>query len=308
MFHFQRFSDAIAHIVTVKSKGKCPVNYLDDFLFIAYLRALCNQQVEQFLEVCELLKFPISIEKTFWASTSLTFLGLLIDTVSQLVAIPVDKVECAIVLIRQVIGKKKTTVRTLQKLSGFLNFLCRCIVPGRAFTRRIYTYFASNMKPFHHLKVDKSLKADLNVWLTFLCDPVVYCRPFLDYSTVLTADILNWYINASGKIGFGGIWEKDWFYGFWPVDFLKEDPSIEYLELFAVTASVLMWGENYCNKQICLFCDNQSVVHMINASSSSCKRCMSIIRRITLASLKWNVRIFAKYVKTSENSLADALS
>ena len=39
--HFQAFSDAIAHIVRKKS-GKDNVNYLNDFLFIALLKALCK--------------------------------------------------------------------------------------------------------------------------------------------------------------------------------------------------------------------------------------------------------------------------
>ena len=43
---FQAISDAIAHIVQVKSSRKL-VNYLDDFLFVALLRAWCNAQVQR---------------------------------------------------------------------------------------------------------------------------------------------------------------------------------------------------------------------------------------------------------------------
>ena len=88
----------------------------------------------------------------------------------------------------------------------------------------------------------------------------------------------------------------------------RADPSIEYLELFAVTVGVKLWIHRFANKEIFLFCDNMSVVHMLNRSSSKCKNCMVLIRIITLHSLIFNVKIRAKHVLTGDNGIADALS
>ena len=134
--HFQRFSNAVKHIVQWKAK-KSLVNYLDDYLFAALRKLLCNLQVKIFLEVCSEISFPVSLEKTFWASTKPTFLGLLIDTINQCVCIPVEKVKKAICLINSILEKKsrKVTLNQLQKVCGFLNFLGRCVIPGRAFTK-----------------------------------------------------------------------------------------------------------------------------------------------------------------------------
>ena len=49
--HFQGFSDAIAHIMVFRT-GKQLVNYLDDFLFAAWLRSMCNEQIQMFLNLC----------------------------------------------------------------------------------------------------------------------------------------------------------------------------------------------------------------------------------------------------------------
>ena len=86
------------------------------------------------------------------------------------------------------------------------------------------------------------------------------------------------------------------------------DPSIEYLELFAVTVSVLLWLHKVKNTRICLFTDNESVKNMINNTSSSCKNCMVLIRIIVLKALEFNVRIEAKHVSSKSNLLADSLS
>ena len=140
---FQRFSNAISHIVKIKAGNKENINYLDDFLFIALLEAFCNGQVELFLRVCSDINFPVSAEKTFYASTRLVFLGLLLDMVAQLVLIPAEKIAKAKQLIDDVLDRrsKKITIHQLQKICGFLNFLGRCVVPRTCFHKKVIWTF-----------------------------------------------------------------------------------------------------------------------------------------------------------------------
>ena len=309
--HFQRFSNAIKHIVQWKTKNDL-VNYLDDFLFAALIAFLCNNQVRTFLDICKEINFPVSLEKTFWATTTLTFLGLLIDTVNQCVAIPGEKIQRAVELITEVLNKKskKITLNQLQKICGFLNFLGKCVIPGRAFTRRLYTYTANDkLKPHHHIKINGEMRADLTMWLTFLQHPTVFSRPFLDFSKTLVADEIDMYSDASGRIGLGAVCGCNWMTQTWPKEFLdKNKPSIEYLELYAVVAGVLRWIYQFKNRRIILFCDNKSVVDMINQTTTSCKNCMVLIRILVLKGLLENVRIFARHIEGKKNVLSDNLS
>ena len=62
--HFQKFSDAIAHVIRHKT-GKDLVNYLDDYLFVALLALICNNQMRTFLQVCDFNNFPVSLKRHF---------------------------------------------------------------------------------------------------------------------------------------------------------------------------------------------------------------------------------------------------
>ena len=293
---FQAISDAIAWIVEYRTK-KSNVNYLDDYLFAAALKCMCDWQMRSFLAVCNEINFPVALEKTFWGTTELTFLGMLLDTVKQVIGIPMEKLIKAANWVNDFLNKKnkKATVLEFQKLCGTLNFLCRCIAPGRAFLRRLYVMH-NKLKPHHHVKISNENRLDLTVWKTFLSSPQSLYRPFMD-AVSLNAEQLDMYSDASGnyKLGFGAYCRSEWSFGQWDMELCKElSLSIEYLELFAVLVGVLNWIKLFQNRRIILFCDNESVVQMINNSSSKCKHCMMLIRIFIAESLTRNVRIFAR--------------
>ena len=101
------------------------------------------------------------------------------------------------------------------------------------------------------------------------------------------------------------------FYGKWEPGYVNKDtnkPSIEYLELYAVCVGLFVWVEHFRNMRLLIHCDNQAVVAMINNTSSSCKHCMILIRMLVLKTLKYNFRVFVRWVPTKLNSRADSLS
>ena len=308
--HFQAFSDSVAFLMKHRT-GKQTINYLDDYLFAALLKTMCDFQVQTFIALCTEINFPVSLDKTFWGTTCLTFLGLLIDTLRQIVAIPDDKLLKGKVLIMEILRKKKVTIHKLQSLCGLLNFLGRSVVPGRAFTRRLYVAYSldnCSLKAHHHVKVVQEVKLDLEMWLTFLNHPTIFSRPFIDFKQT-DADVLNFYTDALKTVGLGGFCDGSWMYDVWNPDFIAEhNPSISYLELYAVTAAVIAWIPRFKNRKIILFCDNQGAVEMINSTTSNCKRCMVLIRILVLQGLIHNVKINARHVKGVLNTFSDLLS
>ena len=61
--HFQPFSNSIAFIIKVRS-GHRPINYLDDFLFTALRKLICDSMIAQFPLLCKEINFPFALEKT----------------------------------------------------------------------------------------------------------------------------------------------------------------------------------------------------------------------------------------------------
>ena len=308
---FQEFSDCIAHLVKWKANvGKDVTNYLDDYLFVALLKAICNHQCRTFLEICDLIKFPVALDKTFWGDTRMTFLGFLIDTIAQMVCIPVDKITKGVNLITYLMGKRKATVYQIQQLCGYLNFISRCIVPGRTFTRILYQSLNPALRQHHHLKITQEMKMDMGIWLEFLKTPESFARPFMDFDLV-SADELDFYTDATKnpKLGFGGCFNNSYMYCRWNSNFIRQyDPSIAYLELYAVTAAILAWIHRLKNRRVVVFVDNKPVKSMLNFMTSGCKNCMILIRILVLQQMLHNVRIYGKYVTSAANDQADDLS
>ena len=285
---FQRFSNALAHILNSKVYAilyKGISNYLDDFLKVATTRTDCEKILTTFHELCGQLGVPLALEKVIWSTTRVVFLGILLDGKLYLLALPAEKIDRAVYLLKLFLSKKKAMVKQIQKLAGLLNFLQKAICPGRAFTRRMYAKISVDMTPekrklllHHHVSLDKEFRSDCLTWLHFLTksdnEITKFCRPFMDLDKVVKAEDLRFFTDSSAceTLGFGGVCQQEWFWGKWEPWYINtNEPSIAYLELYAVCIGLYIWSHKFANLRILLHCDNLSVVAMINKTTSGCK-------------------------------------
>ena len=125
-----------------------------------------------------------------------------------------------------------------------------------------------------------------------------------------TDNTLSFFTDASTakNLGFGCYYNKRWSFGQWENFIEQEDPSIAYLELYALCAGILIWEKELTNMRIVIFCNNESVIHMVSNSSSKCKNCMYLLRLLTLNNMLYNRRITVRYIASKENRYADFLS
>ena len=66
-------------------------NYLDDFLFMALRRMICDLMLRTFLEMCKRIEVPVAYDKTEWSTVLIVFLGILLDGRNHVLAIPDEK-------------------------------------------------------------------------------------------------------------------------------------------------------------------------------------------------------------------------
>ena len=161
-------------------------------------------------------------------------------------------------MINQLLKRKssKATLLELQKICGFLNFLGKCVIPGRAFTQRLYIHTANDngkLKPYHYIKLSGEMKKDLRMWKQFLNHPTVYCRQFADFRNQVTAYQVNFFTDAS-VIRFRGLCYNSWMSQKWNQQFIsKMKLDIECLELFALVAAAKAWLHKFRNKKNVFF-------------------------------------------------------
>ena len=334
--HFQRFSDALKHLLQYRTAMDSINNYLDDFLFMAATLLLCNYLIQEFLDMCDELGVPIALDKTEWATLKIVFLGILLNGQTMSLVVPEEKWLCAANMIQLLLdrSKGKAMVKEIQMLCGYLNFLNKAIVPGRAFTRLMYAKFSKVMdismmgfpkqvnrskgskklKPHHHIKMDQEFRLDCKIWLQFLTDRdlrMVVNRPMIDLSVNSVSEPIIFHSDVSKalELGFRCYMNDKWICGKWPKQFIQTcDPSIEFLELYALVAGMLTWETYIKNARVMVFCDNKAAMHMVNKTTSSCPKCMKLIRILVLNCLKFNRQIKVKFVPTKANGIANALS
>ena len=319
---FQDFSDCLKHITEFMYGTKHTVtNYLDDFLFTEITEESCNKLVRTFLKICKMIHCPVSMEKSEFATTKIVFLGILLDLERWVLALPEDKTNKALFMLNRAIEKKKLTVKAIQSLTGTLNFLNKAIIPGRTFTRRMYSqidYMSLNknrgkLRSHHHVNLSAEFVSDCKMWVNFLTfNDAKINRPMIDWCDDSdNAEVLEFYSDASKgeKLGFGCFFNGKWAVSAWETNYIKQcDPSIAYLELYALCVGVALWCEQLANRRVVIFCDNKSTRDIVNKGSTGCRNMMFLMRNLVLSNLKFNTKIFVRYIKSEDNILTDRLS
>ena len=280
------FATAIQWAIENKTQSKDFFHYLDDFIMIHAVKAVCSWYMKTVQKICENIRAPLLEAKTEGPTWTITFLGLLINFFKQVITIPQDKVDKAIEIIQEAIaslGKTgnarwKITMKDIQKITDTLNFFCRVIPCGHPFLRRLYDLQSkvisaehggkSGIKPNPQFKVclNEGVCRDLAMWLKFLNSREFYMHrrvPFLHFMGAEGSLLLFANANGNLQLGFGCYFpqEGEWSYGRWPVGMFRENgkekiPNIALSELLAIIMAPEIWAPQLRVKQIRLRSDN----------------------------------------------------
>ena len=311
---FNQLSDALEWILLNKCNISFVCHILDDFLLIeppAVLpphNSLCQQSLTNMLSLFQTLSIPIAQGKTQGPAQVIEFMGIVLDTIKMQARLPPDKIARLHDIIEQFHGRRSCTLKELQSLIGTLNFACRVVPPGRPFLQRMIDLTRNVQKPHHHIKLNSGFFHDLVMWKEFVSN--WNGAHFFLSSEWYTSDTLNLHTDASGSLGFGGIFGTKWFQGKWCLHQQLGQPgiSIAWQELFAIVVACQIWGPSLSDHCVKFHCDNEAVVEIINTKRSKVPRVMDLMRHLTLLTLQHNLYIRAVHIPGKHNDIADAIS
>jgi hypothetical protein len=300
---FEQFSDAIQWILKHKYGIVNVVKVLDDFLFIEPTSERCQQDLHTFLQLCDDIGIPVAPHKTEGPTTTITFLGIELDSIAMQARLPISKLHAYTQDVVALANSSKTTLKNLKATIGKLQFATTVIPSGRAFLRRLHDLTIGIEKPYYYLRLTQQARLDLNMWATFLQDHngITIIRP----PSVVHSDQINMAADAS-KTGFGATYGSSWIQGLWPP--LWSTFHITFLELFPVYATIHIFAHKLKNSIITFWSDNMGVVQILNKQTSKCHLIMQLVRPLVLLLLQFNIQLHSKHIPGKNNILCDAIS
>ena len=302
---FESFSVALQWIMRKKLSVKNVSHILDDFLFVGHSDSReCHVSLSKFISLCNDLGVPIKHSKTVPPATTIIAHGFEIDSKKMEFRLPDEKLQKGRLILKKLCLRKKVTLKELQSAIGFLQFSCKAIAPGRTFLRRLIDLTIGVTKPSHRIRLTREARADLAMWSDFFYHYNGKSL-FLEQEWIVS-EKLSLFTDASGSHGYGGVLGKRWFHGLWPDSW--KDVNICTKELFPVTLAFELWGASLANHKVLIRSDNIAVVDIINSQTSKDTMLMVYLRRLVLATLKYNIQVKAQHISGKINRVADFLS
>jgi hypothetical protein len=148
----------------------------------------------------------------------MTFLGIELDTIA------IDNVLKSKNSLSEMRVRRKVTLRELQSLIGLLNFACCVVQPSRTFLRKLIDRTKGIQQPHFHIRLNKESRLDTAAWLLFIDN--FNGKTMLLKQIWISANKLHLYTDAARSLGFGAIFESEWFYYSW--NELVKDYPIAY--------------------------------------------------------------------------------
>ena len=281
-------------------------HYLDDFLFWSTPDSpRCGEALQTALRLGTALGLPAAPAKVVGPTTTLTFLGIEIDTVAQQLRLPADKLGRLKRTLLYWSESKNPTKRQLQSLIGLLNHAASVVPPGRTFTRELIANMKRPSRPEQRTRLTALAKADIAWWRLFVDDwngVGILPRP---HSSLPSQTVVS---DASGSWGCGAFTCTDtqFFQLQWPQEW--STTCIAAKELLPIVASAAMWGASWRGKRVWFRCDNMAAVDALSSRTARDPVMAHLLRCLFFIQAHFEFELSASHIPGRDNRAADALS
>ena len=177
-------------------------HYLNDFVVAGPPDSeICLKHLHMLERECRIFGVPLAPEKREGPSSTITFLGITINTYKSELRLPANKLERLLQMTSEWLTSCSCTRRELELLIGVLQHACKVIRPGWTFLRLAIALLCVAKQPRHHIRINKEFCSDLMWWSVFgfhWNGAALLTKPHTANLFIVTSD-------ASGSWGWGGM-------------------------------------------------------------------------------------------------------
>jgi hypothetical protein len=301
-FACSRVSEAVMYIHS--KSGHHGLSYLDDLIGVS-LPSVGSDAYDHLGSILHDLGLEENIPKACPPSTIQTVLGVLINTDEMTISVTDERIEEIMALLTKWKKKKFCKKKELQSLIGKLCFICKCVRQSRVFLNRLLALLRSvNWDVTSRVRLSEEFHKELRWWSTFM---VSFNGVALIPSPIWSEPDVSVATDSCLK-GCGGICFNQYFHTEFPQPIIDRSLPIHQLEFLAVLVGARIWGYLFRGQKIRIYCDNMSVVEVINSSKTKDAFMATCLRELWLVVAQNEFELRAVHLPGEENRVADWLS
>lgn len=284
----------------LRMAGYMSVCYLDDFMCIGDSIRHCLDNVSETIRLLTSLGFIINYEKSnLTPDLRCKFLGFIFDTTSMSLSLPEEKRVRIKTKIEKFLRIRKCSIRQFAEFIGLLTSACPAVKYGwlhtKIFEREKFLALNYSNNYNKTMELADHIKPDLEWWSHNILE---------SNSQFRNNDYLLEIFSDASRSGWGIACGNDTASGHWDSGDLEF--HINYLELKAAYYGLKIFGSNLKNCSLLLRIDNTTAISYINRMGGiQFTHLNDITREIWLFCEQRNIFIFASYIKSTDNVVAD---
>ena len=294
------FSKLMKPVVTYLRDGNF-INsiFLDDIWLAGSNYENCKANVVATIGLLESLGFVVNYEKSITDPCRvIEYLGLIFDSERFLIRLPEKKMTKILKMCEAALQWSEVSTRRVSVLLGTLISACPGMTYGLLYTRHIA------LDVTKALGWEKNYEAPMRLSAESVDDLRWWKSNILQASQIIRQDKYNLTIYTdSSRTGWGAKCANKTAYGFW--NFEQKRLHINILELLAVEKGLQTFVKSD-GISVLLRVDNITAISYVNRMGGChCPRLLEVATRIWKWCESRNLWLFASYIKSKHNSVAD---
>ena len=194
--------------------------------------------------------------------------------------------------------------KQLEQLLGKLQFVAKCVRPGRIMLLRLRNQLVNTPERGFYWITGQMVK-DLLWWRKFLPKydnvSIMWMQEIKESDQLLQTD--------SCLTGMGGMSGEMYIHEQFP-DWVVQNDSykIAHLEFLAIIVCLKAWMDRFLGKRFMVKCDNIALVQIINNGSSRDMLLQQLLRELAFVAAVGEFEVVAMHVSGKNNEICDVLS